>query len=78
MGAKDSRCPSAATHAAPPLLQLFGKSCAPAVQFEAVSVALWGTPLYHPLLRQLAVAYMRASPEEYAVFLGDDLEAYLK
>ncbi|GAB4820086.1 hypothetical protein N2152v2_007132 [Parachlorella kessleri] len=47
-------------------------------QFEAVSMALWGTPLYHPLLRQLAVAYMRASPEEYAVFLGEDLDAYLK
>lgn len=47
-------------------------------QFEAVSVALWGTPMYHPLLRQLAVALMRAHPEEYVVFLGADFEPYLR
>jgi hypothetical protein len=46
-------------------------------QFEAASVALWGVPAYAHLLRQLVVAHMRESPEEYAWFLGDDFQAYL-
>eukprot|EP00887_Chlorella_sp_A99_P007222 scaffold2.g7222.t1 len=46
--------------------------------FEALSAAMWGTPLYNGLLRQLAVAYMRGSPEEYAGFLGDDWQHYLQ
>lgn len=57
----------------PPLTPRLGANS----QFEAVSVALWATPAYHGLLRQLVVSYMRSSPEEFAYFLGDDFDAYL-
>lgn len=48
------------------------------LQFEAISIALWGTAVYAPLLRQAAVSYMRANPEEYVGFLGDSFDAYLR
>lgn len=56
-----------------PKAKLVGNS-----QFEAISVALWGSPVFHPLLRQLAVNFMRCNPEEYRVFLGEDFDAYLR
>lgn len=46
-------------------------------QFEALSFALFGTPVYHGLLRQWAVDYMAAQPEEYRPLLGADFPAYL-
>jgi hypothetical protein len=56
--------------------------------FESFSTALWGTPAYALLLRQLAVAHMAgggggdpiaaaSASAEYASFLGDDYPAYL-
>ena len=41
-------------------------------------MALWATPAYHLPLRQLVVDYMADCPEEYATFLGDNFDAYLK
>lgn len=46
--------------------------------FEALALAVWGTPLLAPHLRALAVAYAAAHPEEYRCFLGDDWDAYLR
>ena len=46
--------------------------------FEAFSMAVWATPTYHLPLRHLIVSYMRQCPDEYACFLGDDYDAYLK
>jgi hypothetical protein len=45
--------------------------------FEALSLALWGTPLCALPLRAIAVAYMAQHPKEYQCFLGDNFEAYL-
>lgn len=45
--------------------------------FEAFSLAVWGTPSYHVLLRQLAVEQLRDNPEEYFGYLGKDFLAYL-
>ena len=46
--------------------------------FEALSLALWGTPLCALPLRAIAVAYAAQHPKEYRCFLGDDFEAYLR
>lgn len=46
--------------------------------FEAFSTALWATPAYHLPLRQLVVDFMAQCPEEYATFLGNNFDAYLK
>ena len=45
--------------------------------FEALSLALWGTPLCALPLRAAAVTYAAEHPREYRCFLGDDWEAYL-
>jgi hypothetical protein len=47
-------------------------------QFEALSMALWGTAQNAGALRKLMVEFMRANPEEYAPFLGSDFETYLR
>lgn len=46
--------------------------------FEAVSLALWGSPSHHLLLRQLVINHMWSDPAEYAAFLGKDYDTYLK
>jgi len=45
--------------------------------FEAFSMAVWGTPSYHALLRQLAVEQLRDNLEEHFRYLGMDFPAYL-
>lgn len=45
--------------------------------FEALSLAIWGTPAAAPTLRSLAVAHAATLPSEYRCFLGDDWDAYL-
>jgi len=48
--------------------------------FEAFCQALWGSPTYHALLRQLVIRYMKEDPvarAEYSTVLGDDYDEYV-
>lgn len=47
------------------------------MQFRAISFGLYGSQDYHMSVRQKAVAYIREHKQEYANFLGEDIDAYL-
>lgn len=61
-----------------PIPALKSRAAAGNSLFEAFSLAVWGTPTYHTLLRQLVVEHLRQYPSEYCVFLGKDYERYLE
>lgn len=46
-------------------------------QFRAVSFGLYGTQDYHQSVRQRAVEYMRGHTQDYAAFLGENVDDYL-
>lgn len=46
-------------------------------QFRALSMELYGTEERHGELREVAVAHMRAFPDEFAVFVDGDWNKYL-
>lgn len=47
------------------------------LQFRAVSYGLYGSQEYHQSVRQKAVEFMKTRKQDYAAFLGENIEDYL-